>query len=240
MLMMDLSQLEADELAYEERIRAHYATPRNHLMLSSLGKVSQWMEDERAVQTDPSTLVHGLTPDQIPAELDVCAHHINTIYDAVTAAEADNGDLADLQRANRMASRLVHYHWRLKRLEGVELTEPRTVTYNQALRHVRTAGAVIATRIIDLTRRNTSNVATNTPAGNTTNATTSTENGNLSGVSNVTPTYTTTPTENGNITNVSNATQANGSGPQAQNQQAQQQAPSAGNPEDLPGLKKPF
>lgn len=36
-LMMDLSQLEADELAYEERIRAHYAPPRNHLMLSSLG-----------------------------------------------------------------------------------------------------------------------------------------------------------------------------------------------------------
>lgn len=32
------------------------------------------MEDERAAQIDPSTLVHGLVPDQIPAELDVTPH----------------------------------------------------------------------------------------------------------------------------------------------------------------------
>lgn len=151
MLIMDVAQLEPEEFRYEERIRIHYAPPNNHLMLSALGKVSQWMATERTNQTDVVTLGHGLAPDQIPAELDLCVHHINTIHDAVTAEGADADELVDLAHVNRHASRLVHYENRLRRLATTGFSEEQTRDHGTALRQARLAKAVLTTRILSLT-----------------------------------------------------------------------------------------
>lgn len=153
MLIMDLSQLEADELQYEERIRAHYEPPNNSLLLSTLGRVSQWMENERVSRTNVVQISHGLTSDQIPTELDSCNHHINVIYDAVTADNAEAGELVDLQHANRHASRLLHYENRIRRLSTAAFSEEQRNIYDTTLRLARLAKAVLTTRIWALADR---------------------------------------------------------------------------------------
>lgn len=120
LLQLDAKYLEQEELAYEKRIRKDRPLPPHSRMLSEMGIVARWMENET---DDPVTIAHQLQDDQIDAEIELCCQKLIDLAEDVNAKFVTTGSFTGVrvEEVKKLASQLVHYDYRIRRIDFTAL-----------------------------------------------------------------------------------------------------------------------
>lgn len=124
-LIMDVACLEEEEFTYERDLRSHYDLPDHSALLSPLGILSRWLEKDRNNGIDPSTLPHKIVTENVTAEYSKSLGKIGEIHTAVMSKFLAAAQLNEIETAEalKLASRCVHWEFRISRFETSEFTE---------------------------------------------------------------------------------------------------------------------
>lgn len=119
-LKLNARYLESEEFAYEKRIRSDRQPPPHALLMSELGVVVHWIENETV---DPVTIPHQIAEDQIIPEIELCCENLESLADDVNTQFVTTGSYTgvDIEEVRKWASRLVHYDYRIRRIDVTTL-----------------------------------------------------------------------------------------------------------------------
>lgn len=142
-LKLDPRYLEPDELAYEKDIRSHYTPPKHVMYMSEMGVVAHWMNEE---EIDPETLPHKIPTDDIGKEIEKCSEKIKELHELVLGKFVTTGSFigASLEEAAKIGSRLVHYDYRIRRIDISGCTEDQQSLHADAQNKGAVARSVVA------------------------------------------------------------------------------------------------
>lgn len=152
-LQFDVTFLEPDELAYEKRIRNERPPPPHAMLMSEMGILVRWIESETG---DPVTIPHQIPEDDIAAEIDLCCQKLNELAEDVTTKFVLTGsfDGVEIGEAKKLASRLVHYDYRIRRIDVSALGADIIAKCEKAQRRGIVARTIVAGAVGVLTREN--------------------------------------------------------------------------------------
>lgn len=149
-LKLDATYLEPDEVAYERRIRNERPLPPHAMLMSEMGILVRWIESETE---DPVTIPHQLNDDQMNDEIDLCCQRLNELTDEVTAkfVVTETFDSVGLEEAKKLASRLVHYDYRIRRIDSASVNNDAKASMGKLQRRGIVARTILAGAISALT-----------------------------------------------------------------------------------------
>lgn len=172
-LKFDVAQLEPEVIDYEKNIRSHYGKPPHAALLSELGIVSRWIEQEISNKTDPVTLGHKIGADDIMTEVQICVSKIKELHDQVVASFASVGsfEASNLEEATNLGSRLIHYDYRIRRIDTSEFSPEQQQMCGQAQRDGMVARSILVGVVVYLSRPQPNESASSTRTSSTHNTT---------------------------------------------------------------------
>lgn len=135
--------LEPEELAYEKRIRSDREPPQHVLLMSELGVVVHWIEKKTV---DPVNIPHQLREDQLGPEIELCCEKLESLAEDVSTQFVGTGSFTgiEIEEVQKWASRLVHYDYRIRRIDMTTLDADVKAKSEKAQQRGSVARALVA------------------------------------------------------------------------------------------------